>query len=245
MYDIIGDVHGCSAELCNLLEKLGYSVEGDPCQAPYTHKDSRQAVFVGDLCDRGPDTPGVIAIVRQMVNHGSALCVEGNHDNKLMRYLCGNKVKVGKSLQASINQLELANRHSKPITFDQTLKFLKRLPYKLLLDDGKLLVCHAGLEEKYHMLEDKRVQDRCLYGVTTGGKDADGYPIRLPWQDTYCGLRVVVHGHVALDQPLITNKVYNIDTSCVFGGHLTALRYPEMEFCRQKAVRQYWARGDH
>lgn len=239
MYDIIGDIHGCYKELNLLLQKLGYQIqEGDnPCKSPYIHPDGRQAIYVGDLCDRGPNSPGVIALVRKQVREAAGLCVMGNHDNKLMRYLKGNKVKVNNGLQTTIDQL-----HSKscPIKKKKVYQFLARLPYRLILDEGKLLVTHAGLAEKYHDAKmNRKIESKCIYGETTGAKDADGYPVRLPWQDAYKGERYVVHGHVALKEPLVTNRVYDVDTSCVYGGKLTALRYPEMELVSQPALEVY------
>ncbi len=78
-FDIIGDIHGCAAELESLLGKLGY-VDG-------VHAEGRTAVFVGDLVDRGPDSPGVLRRVMSMVKSGNALCVPGNHENKYGRHL--------------------------------------------------------------------------------------------------------------------------------------------------------------
>jgi protein phosphatase len=243
MYDIIGDIHGCSKELILLLEKLDYECDGNPYKNSYAHPEGRLAVFCGDFGDRGPDTPGVLAIVYRMIKDWNGLAVEGNHDNKLMRFLKGNPVKVGKGMQKTVDQLQ---SDDSPITKDEILSFLKQLPYKLLLDNERLLVCHAGLEEKYHDQNSSKVQAKCLYGVTTGKKDAEGFPIRLPWQDSYIGDKIVVHGHVAVVEPVITGNVYNIDTSCVYGGKLTALRYPELEFVSQPALDTYWIKGqDH
>lgn len=246
MYDIIGDIHGCYTELKQLMEKLGYSTGASdisPIVYPYAHPQGRQAVFVGDLCDRGPDSPSVIALVRRMVKEGTGICVMGNHDDKLMRYLEGNGVKIGRSLAKTIEQMD--NKDS-PLSRKQILKFLQKLPYKILLDQGKLLVCHAGLKEKYHLSEvDKVIRAKCIYGETTGQMDANGYPVRLPWQKDYHGERIVVHGHTALTEVLIENKVYNVDTGAVFGGKLTALRYPEMELVSQLAHAKYWDRREH
>ena len=236
-YDVIGDIHGCYDELCLLLEKLGYKVaEGtDPKKSPYTHPDGRVAVSVGDMGDRGPDSPGVFSVLRQMHKVGTALVVKGNHDDKLERYLKGNKVTVNNGLQTTLNQLE-----NKVIKHKALYKFLTVLPYRLLLDDGKLLVCHAGLKEKYHEGSmNRKIKAKAIYGETTGAKDEKGFPVRLPWQNDYSGERVVVHGHVAQEAVSITNKVYNVDTSCVYGGSLTALRYPEMVLVSQPALKQY------
>src|SRR5690606_8373786 len=83
-FDIIGDVHGCRAELELLLERLGYDIvrndEGQAVDA--AHPDGRTVIFVGDLVDRGPDTPGVLRLAMGMVEAGHALSVMGNHEDK-------------------------------------------------------------------------------------------------------------------------------------------------------------------
>ena len=78
-FDVIGDVHGCRAELEQLLTELGYTLERDAAGQPANarHPEGRRAVFVGDLVDRGPDTPGVLRLVMGMVAAGTALCVAG------------------------------------------------------------------------------------------------------------------------------------------------------------------------
>lgn len=244
MYDIIGDIHGCYEELVLLLNTLGYVVKeegGDPCRAPYSHPQGRIAVSVGDMADRGPNSPAVLALWRQMVRAGTGIVVLGNHDDKLMRWLKGNKIKIAHGLQKTIDQL---HSKSSPIKKKALYQFLVNLPERVLLDEGKLLVCHAGLAEKYHLGKmNKKIRSKCLYGETTGAKDENGFPIRLPWQDGYSGVRVVVHGHVALDEVSIVNNVYDVDTSCVWGGKLTALRYPEMEIVSQPALAQYAERN--
>ncbi len=70
------------------------------------HPDGRRAIFLGDLVDRGPKIPATVTLVRQMVARGQALCVLGNHDVKLARYLHGKKVQVSHGLAESIAQIE-------------------------------------------------------------------------------------------------------------------------------------------
>ncbi len=95
-FDVIGDVHGCRAELETLLADLGYDVardgEGRPTGA--RHPGGRRAVFLGDLVDRGPDTPAVLRLVMGMVADGDGFCVPGNHESKLLRALRGRNVQV-------------------------------------------------------------------------------------------------------------------------------------------------------
>ena len=106
-FDVIGDVHGCRAELEQLLERLGYVIDRDGAGLPVNASHpTRRAVFLGDLVDRGPDTPGVLRLVMGMVAAGTALCVPGNHEAKLLRALRGKNVKRSHGLDASMEQLE-------------------------------------------------------------------------------------------------------------------------------------------
>ncbi len=84
-FDLIGDIHGCYDELVALLRTLGYTIAGTREQPDVVAPNGRKAVFVGDLVDRGPDSPGVLRLVMHMVGNGTALCVPGNHDVKLQR----------------------------------------------------------------------------------------------------------------------------------------------------------------
>lgn len=97
-FDIIGDVHGCRSELTELLIRLGYTRS----DAAWSHPEGRRAVFLGDLVDRGPDSPGVLGLVMDMVASGNALCVQGNHDNKLERKLAGRDVKVNHGMAETL-----------------------------------------------------------------------------------------------------------------------------------------------
>jgi hypothetical protein len=104
-FDIVGDVHGCADELTALLDRLGYRVSDDGEAMLVTPPDGRKLVFLGDLVDRGPDTPNVLRIAMAAARSGAGYVVQGNHDRKLARYLAGRDVKVGHGLQASIDHL--------------------------------------------------------------------------------------------------------------------------------------------
>ena len=186
-FDIIGDVHGCHGELVTLLTRLGYVVTDDGAH----HPDGRTAVFVGDLVDRGPDTPGVLRLVMGMVAAGTALCVSGNHENKLVRALDGRDVKVSHGLAESLAQLS-----EEPEEFRKAAReFMYGLVSHYRLDGGKLVVAHAGLKEEYQGRSSGRVRSFCLYGETTGETDEYGLPVRYPWADDYRGAATVVYGH--------------------------------------------------
>ncbi|MFB6822239.1 polynucleotide kinase-phosphatase [Streptomyces virginiae] len=216
-FDIVGDIHGCSSELETLLTKLGYE-DG-------VHPEGRTAVFVGDLVDRGPDSPGVLRRVMGMVKSGNALCVPGNHENKLGRYLKGSKVQRTHGLAETIEQLE-----GEPEEFVQEVReFIRGLVSHYVLDGGKLVVCHAGLPEKYHGRTSGRVRSHALYGETTGETDEFGLPVRYPWAEDYRGKAVVVYGHTPVPDTTWINNTICLDTGAVFGGRMTALRWPERE----------------
>ena len=226
-FDIIGDVHGCHSELVTLLTRLGYVVSEDGAH----HPEGRTAVFVGDLVDRGPDTPGVLRLVMGMVAAGTALCVSGNHESKLVRALDGRNVKVSHGLAESLAQLS-----EEPEEFRKSAReFMYGLVSHYCLDDGKLVVAHAGLKEEYQGRSSGRVRSFCLYGETTGETDEYGLPVRYPWADDYRGSATVVYGHTPVPEATWVNNTICVDTGCVFGGKLTALRWPSRELVSVEA----------
>ncbi len=240
-FDIIGDVHGCFDELCELLGRLGYEISPgpeSPAGATYAvrHPEGRTAVFLGDLVDRGPDAPGVLRLVMSMVESGVALCVPGNHDMKLLRKLRGKDVQVTHGLAESLMQLE-----KEPAAFTQrVIAFLDDLVSHYVLDDGRLVVAHAGLKEAMQGRGSARVRDFALYGETTGETDEYGLPLRYNWAAEYRGHAMVVYGHTPVPEPEWLNRTINVDTGCVFGGRLTALRYPEKALVFVPAARTYY-----
>ncbi|WP_187260820.1 metallophosphoesterase [Pontibacter beigongshangensis] len=223
---IIGDVHGCFGELQALLLKLGFSLTENRrlnryvAVAPGNYK----LVFVGDLVDRGPNSPEVLRLVMDLVEQGVALCVSGNHDDKLKRKLQGHSVHVRHGLELTVAQLA---GYSKQFT-GRVRQFLESLPHHIVLDDGKLVVAHAGLAEIYHGQHSKSVKQLCLFGPTNGEIDHLGLPIRLDWAADYSGSALVVYGHTPVKDPRWINNTINIDTGCVFGGMLTAISYPDL-----------------
>ena len=229
--DIIGDVHGCYDELIKLLADLGYINNGET----WVHPEGRKAVFAGDLVDRGPKTPEVLKLVMSMTGTGNAYCVPGNHDIKLMRWLSGRNVQAKHGLQESIDQLNFETQEFR----NQVKKFLDGLISHYVFDDGKLVVAHAGLKESMQGRGSGAVREFCLYGDTTGEIDEFGLPVRLNWAAEYKGRAMVVYGHTPVPEAQWLNNTIDIDTGCVFGGSLTALRYPERELVAVKAAQVY------
>lgn len=237
-FDIVGDVHGCASELRTLLTELGWHLELDDAGRAVgaSHPDGRQALFVGDLVDRGPDTPGVLRLVMGMVAAGTALCVSGNHEAKLIRALRGARVQVSHGLAESLAQLETAGEEFRA----DALKFMEGLISHYVLDDGKLVIAHAGLKEAYHGRTSGRVRSFALYGDTTGETDEYGLPVRYPWAREYRGQAMVVYGHTPVPTAEWVNNTICLDTGVVFGGTLTALRYPERDLVSIPAERQWY-----
>ncbi|MER5795278.1 polynucleotide kinase-phosphatase [Streptomyces sp. NPDC001980] len=227
-FDIVGDIHGCASELESLLTKLGYT-DG-------VHPQGRTAVFVGDLVDRGPDSPGVLRRVMSMVGSGNALCVPGNHENKYGRHLKGRKVQHTHGLAETIEQMDGESEEFRA----QVREFIDGLVSHYVLDGGKLVVCHAGLPEKYHGRTSGRVRSHALYGDTTGETDEFGLPVRYPWAEDYRGRAAVVYGHTPVPEATWLNNTICLDTGAVFGGKLTALRWPERELVDVPAERVWY-----
>jgi len=238
-FDIVGDVHGCLSELLTLLGKLGYEVVRDDAGRAVNavHHDGRTLIFVGDLVDRGPDSPGVLRLVMGMVAAGTALCVPGNHEQKLARKLNGRNVQLTHGLPETLSQLE-----REPADFTAEIKtFIEGLVSHYVLDGGKLVVAHAGLKEAYQGRASGRVRSFALYGETTGETDEYGLPVRYPWARDYRGSAAVVYGHTPTVSPEWINNTICLDTGCVFGGSLTALRWPSREIVAVPAAREYYA----
>lgn len=257
-FDIIGDIHGCADELKELLRKLGYADrENDNGEIWYHSQTRRTAVFLGDLCDRGNQNVEALKIVLSMVEHGHALWCPGNHDRKLARVLRGvgasgnfSKYGIGKTLEELlVLSKRVAEDELSPDTSpadnalaQRFLKVFDTLPDHYVLDGGRLVVAHAGLTEKYHGRVGKDVMEAALYGVEKDGKtqDADKMPEREDWAASYKGRAVVVYGHNHVQRAIWRNNTICIDTDCVQGGELTALRYPERELVAVKAKACYY-----
>jgi protein phosphatase len=222
-FDIVGDVHGCIAELLALLKTMGYRVERAGKEFHVTPPPGRTLAFVGDLVDRGPAAPAVLRLVMGMARAGAALCVPGNRDAELVRALRGGAVRVTRGMTRTLDQLAKEPKSFRAAVAD----FLDGLPSHLVLDLGRLVIAHAGLKQSLQGRALAAARAFALHGDLTGEKDAAGMAVRRNWAAKYRGRALVAHGHTPVSQPTWLNNTVNLDTGCAYGGHLSALRYPE------------------
>jgi protein phosphatase len=238
-FDIVGDLHGCFDEMCRLLQRLGYRRRSS--RGPYVHPRGRRVVYLGDLVDRGPRVVETARLAMAMAAAGTALCVPGNHDADLAAILSGCKPEgaPGPGTACSLEQIRVAARAGR--TFRERFPaFVGALPAHLLLDGGRLAVAHAGLRAEYIGRDSHEVRRFALFGENTGKLDRYGLPERVNWARSYSGRTFVVYGHTPVLRPETIGNTLNIDTGCVYGGALTALRWPERETVSVRAGRAYY-----
>ena len=236
-FDIIGDVHGCAEELRRLLETLGWETTS---AGSHRHPSGRKLVFLGDLVDRGPNNVEVLELALRSCKEGRALCVPGNHDAKVLRWLLGQPVRKAHGMQITIDEILALPEPEQSAFRKRAGAFLTGLASHLVLDEGRLVVAHAGLVETMHLRASKAVTSFALYGDTNGEVDEYGLPVRRDWSQGYRGAATVVYGHTPMREARWLNNTVCIDTGCVFGGKLTALRWPERELVAVAARRVYY-----
>jgi protein phosphatase len=251
-FDIVGDVHGCIDELRSLFLQLGYIRSG----SGYAHPSGRRVVFVGDLVDRGPGSLPVMEIVLSMHEDGHALLVLGNHDARLLRHLHGKQVRTEYGLLQTIAELQALPDSSREDVQSRIRGLFERAPGYLVLDDGRLVVTHGGIRDRMIGSWNGEVASYCLYGEVEG-YSASGKPLRRDWAarrhvptgdaDSESVARsmpstadpdgqyrrrpapYIVYGHNVVSELRWVNRTLDLDTGCVYGGYLSALRYPELE----------------
>jgi protein phosphatase len=161
--------------------------------------------------------------------------VPGNHDIKLKRKLEGRDVTVSHGMDRTLAELD----QQTPEFRTAVQQFIDGLVSHYVFDEGRLVVAHAGMKEEMQGRGSAKVRDFALFGETTGETDEFGLPIRYNWASEYRGRASVVYGHTPVPEPEWLNRTINIDTGCVFGGRLTALRWPEKELVSVPARATY------
>lgn len=238
-FDLIGDVHGCADELLELLARLGWCADA---AGRWSHPEGRRLVFLGDLVDRGPRILDALRLVLDLCQQGVALCVLGNHDDKLRRHLQGKQVKPAHGLDRTLAELAALPPAERAALEARALAFFLARPDHLVLDGGRLVAVHGGLRPDMIGREGGEVRAFALYGDTTGEVDDVGYPVRRDWAARHEGPARIVYGHTPTPAPVWQNGTLDIDQGCVFGGALTALRWPELVTVRVPARAAHWPR---
>jgi protein phosphatase len=225
-YDIIGDIHGCFDELLQLIDKLGYTKVND---IPI-HPEGRQLAFVGDAMDRGPDSVKTLNFMFRLQDARKLIYSPGNHCNKFYRYAKGNSIQLKHGIETTVAELEKLSSDKRHFFLKRYVEFYETLPLYQVLDNKKLIIAHAGIRE--NLLDStnrKKIRSFVLYGDTTGEIHPNGRPVRRDWAKHYHGRSFIVYGHTPVKEARFVHNTVNIDTGCVFGGQLTAIRYPEKE----------------
>lgn len=238
-FDIIGDVHGCAGELEALLELLGYKVTWNEAHlhgVQVVPPEGRRVIFLGDLIDRGPRIVDSLRLAMSMVGSGAAICVPGNHEVKLLRKLRGKTVSITHGLAETLAEFE----KMPPSFHEEVATFIDKLVGHYVLDEGRLCVVHAGIKHNMQGRSSSAAREFGLYGDTTGETDEYGLPVRHEWANEYHGKAAVVYGHTPMLTAEWLNNTICIDTGCVFGGALTALRYPERDIISVPAAKRYF-----
>ncbi|WP_141431101.1 polynucleotide kinase-phosphatase [Bacillus sp. 03113] len=240
--DFIGDVHACFDELIKLLDQLGYAPNQDGL---FIHPEGRKFVSVGDVMSRGPRSLDSMIFFKKHVDAGLAYMIDSNHGWKIARWLEGRNVTLShgdEKIAEEFKQYLEAFGEEKAFQLKNELKdFLLNAPsHYVFVKNGVrvVVVTHAGIRDDYIGKQSRIISDFTRYG-DTDGFDERGKPVRKDWYTGHERKELIIWGHDPKPQPLIINNTINIDQGVVFGGRLTAFRYPEKEFLFVKAKRDY------
>lgn len=240
--DLIGDIHGCFEEFMELLQKLGYE---ENAEGYFLHPEGRKILSLGDVMSRGSRSLETLQFFLRHVAEGYAYMIDSNHGWKIARWLDGRTVnlahgdeKVEEEFAAYANMYgnEAADRLKEEL---KELLLSAKSHYVIRKNDVNVVVAtHAGIKDHYIGKQSKRISDFCRYG-DSDGLDDNGKPIRRDWTIHHKSSELIIWGHDPKPQPLLVNNTLNIDQGVVFGGRLTAYRYPERQFFSVEAKQDY------
>ncbi len=200
----VGDIHGCLVKLEVLLSRLPIDWTRD------------RLVFLGDYIDRGPDSSRVIDLVLELKkNYGErVVCLKGNHEDMFLRYLHGEPDSIWLAVGGNATLKSYPEKDGMPIVPDEHMEFLSGL--RLYLETPKYIFVHAGLRPGIPLEEQN---------------EADLLSIRYTFiQSSYDWGKRIIFGHTPFPVPLVEKNKIGIDTGAVYGGRLTALVLPDVEF---------------
>lgn len=241
--DVIGDVHGCYDELAALLNDLGHADLLDPDIPRAPEGEEPRVIFVGDIVDRGDKIVEALRLVHRLCARGYAMTVVGNHDDRFLRWLVGRHVDIRHGLEESVEQFNRIPTRERELWREELIDFLTHLPWAIGIDDGRAVIAHAAWHAGLHTERSAdRIRAYTLYGPVTGNKTPEGFPERIDWAPGYEGPELVIFGHQVYSAPYLHDYAIGIDTGCVFGGALTALRYPNLEVFSVRSLRARYNR---
>lgn len=235
---IIGDIHGCALEFKLLVSLLRTTSED-------------RVVLLGDLIDKGPQPAEVVTFAREI----GAETIMGNHEERALRWLAHEEKRA---LTGKVNPMNVSDEQAAEwrSLSKADVEWLRAAPVTLDLGNGFMAV-HGGLLPGVPLDKQKPGTMMRLRYVTPEGKfaalgaDLLPPPDAVDWQTKYDGPQSLVVGHAvhSLTSPRVDRfedgrTIYNIDTGCVFGGHLTALILETGNFMQVKAEKQYASHGD-
>ncbi|MEH7178152.1 polynucleotide kinase-phosphatase [Neobacillus vireti] len=240
--DFIGDIHGCYEEFLEILSKLGYQ-END--EGYYIHPEGRKILSLGDVLSRGSRSIETLQFFQKHVAAGHAYMIDSNHGWKIARWLEGKNVKMAhgdENVAAEFEEYERKNGTEETEKLKEQIKelLLEAKSHYIIRKNGvnAVVAVHAGIKDHYIGKQSHRISDFCRYG-DTDGLDENGKPIRKDWSISHKSSELIIWGHDPKPQPLLVNNTLNIDQGVVFGGTLTAYRYPEKQFVSVKAKQDY------
>lgn len=241
--DFVGDVHGCYEEFMELLRLLGYVRGKDDT---YRHPQGRKLLSLGDITSRGPDSIKMLQFFIRHIASGTAEMVDSNHGWKIARWLDGRAVTLAHGDEKVEEEFRRFQQEFGPKKTAQLKEQSRRLlfssPSHMMVRQKDKLVAvavHAGIRDDYIGMESLAVHTFCRYG-DVAGIGPDGRPIRKDWSKGRKSKEpLIVWGHDPRPQPERQNGTLNIDQGCVFGGMLTAYRFPEDELVSVPARKNY------
>lgn len=248
--DMIGDVHACYSEFIQLITLLGYAL--DEKTGLYHHPRGRILLSLGDITSRGPNSLGMLDFFIRHIEQGLAEMVDSNHGWKIARWLDGRAVTLAHGDEKVAEEFEHYEQEHGVGKADEFREKSRRLLFSapshmLLKRNGKVeaIAVHAGIRDDYIGRMSPAVQNFCRYG-DVAGIGADGRPIRKDWTgERKTDHPLIVWGHDPRPQPERKNGTINIDQGCVFGGQLTAYRFPEDECVSVPAKENYSGQTDN
>ncbi|WP_180230100.1 polynucleotide kinase-phosphatase [Bacillus sp. AFS073361] len=240
--DFIGDIHGCFEEFIELITKLGYEENEEGL---FHHPEGRRILSLGDVMSRGPRSLETMQFFKKHVDAGIAYMIDSNHGWKIARWLDGRKVNLAhgdEKVEAEFLEYEreLGKEATEQLRADLKELLLASKSHLVIQKNGVnvAVATHAGIRDGYIGKQSQRISDFCRYGDSEG-IDENGKPRRKDWTIDHRSQELIIWGHDPKPQPLLVNNTLNIDQGVVFGGRLTAYRFPEKQFVSVAAKQDY------